>query len=451
MQLPIHTHSEPHASQKHQHRIGPIQAYASAMAGYLQQPDDYALGLRFLQTALWIERVDSVIAVLKDIAAKVSPLNLHLLVFQAELCEGNCAAAWLHLEKSGLAADSLAFHDCAVRIAFQQHDLPAALGHLCSMEQLAQRPLTHYLKKLEILKIQGKYAEAEQQAALLQRAIESTSNTEHRVLQLWQAGFAHSQHAFARSMDITGAIIADLLVATQFEAATASGPSAKPWTRQRQHLVIKDLERLILMHQLPLFMVAGSLLSLVREGDFFLADKDIDLGLLDADFSHAISMLINSGYFDDVSPPDYFVGYTQLRHRPTGFIVDVTHYQTKGEHIFATWGHTSGEVLRQTRFAKFALCEAYFASLRCRVLVPDDTDTYLCDLYGDWRTPDPYFDTVLAARNLCGVTPFLQSLGFIKIADALLNGRLTQAKAVTQQLHDAGFYPPLLKPLHDLL
>ena len=84
------------------------------------------------------------------------------------------------------------------------------------------------------------------------------------------------------------------------------------------------------MHQVPLFLVAGSVLALVREGDFFLSDKDIDLGVFDADFERATALLINSPYFDDVSPPNYFLGYTQLRHRATGFTVDVTRYSIEG-------------------------------------------------------------------------------------------------------------------------
>ncbi len=426
-----------------------IQAHASALALYAQQADNYELGLLFLQTANLIERADSVIAVLHDIANRIPPQTLHLLLFQAYLCDRNYPAAWQHLAQTGLAKESVAFHDCAFRIALQEHHLPAALAHLSAIEQLAERPLTHFFKKFEIFKLQGKYAEIAQHIAMLQQAIPANAQIEQQQLQLWQAGIAHSQHDFAHSLRITEQLIG-AFINTPTSKAQAK-PAAKAWTRQRQHQVIKDIERLVLMHQLPLFMVAGSLLSLVREGDFFLSDKDIDLGLLDGDFAQVTDLLIKSGYFDDISPPNYFVGYTQLRHRATGFTVDVTRYHSEAEHIYATWGHISGEVLRQTRFAKFSLREQQFASLRCRLLIPAQTDQYLSSMYGDWRTPDPHFDTVIAACNLCALTPFLHSLSFIKIADALQSQRWIKAQSSIKHLHDHGFHSPLLNQLQSQL
>lgn len=428
-----------------------IQAHASALALYAQRPDSYEIGLLFLQTALCIERADSVIAVLQDIAEGIPAQTRHLLLFQAHMLNGDYAASWQHLAQTGLAKDSPAFHDCAFRIASQEHDLCAALEHLNSLERQLDRPLSHFFKKFEILKQQGRNAEIAQQITFLQQSIPGTATIEHQQLLLWRAGTLHNQHDFLRSILITTQLIADFVISAPSKPITNAAQLVKPWTRRRQHQVIKDLERLIVMHQFPLFMVAGSLLSLVREGDFFLSDKDIDLGLLDGDFAQVIALLVKSRYFQDVSPPDYFVGYSQLRHRSTGFIVDVTRYHSKDEHIYATWGHTSGEALRQTRFTKFSLHEAFFPSLRCRLLIPDQTDSYLTSMYGDWRTPDPHFDTVVAACNLCEFTPFLHSLSFIKIADALQSQRFVKAKASIKHLHDCGFSSPLLDQLQSRL
>jgi hypothetical protein len=72
-------------------------------------------------------------------------------------------------------------------------------------------------------------------------------------------------------------------------------------------------------------------------------------------------------------------------------------------------------------------------------------------LYGDWRTPDPHFDTVVAARNLAALTPFLHSLGMIKIADALLSWQPKKVKAGVRHLHDHGFHSALLSQINDLI
>ncbi len=431
-----------------------ISAHASALQLFVQRPDDYELGVIFLRTAIFIERVDSVIAVLHDLSARIPPQTLHLLSFQAHLCCGHFSAAWQHLQQSGLAKESVAFHDCAFLIALQEHDLPAAMAHLTAIERQVDRPLQHFFKKFDIWKQQGRYADITQQLAMLQANVPPNFRIEHLHLRLWQAGVAHDLRQFERSVSITEQIIADVLatplVPPLAQLANPAAPTTKPWTRQQQHQVVKDLERLTLMHDLPLFMVAGSLLSLVREGDFFLSDKDMDLGLLDGDFASVLRLLVDSGVFIDVSPSAYFVGFAQLRHRATGFMLDVTHYHERNQHIHAIWAHVSGEVFRETVFAKFALREACFPSLRCRVLIPDPPEPYLASLYGDWRTPDPYFDTVLAARNLSGVTRFLHSLAMIKMADAVVNQQWQKVKAGVTHLRAGGVHSALFTQIDNL-
>ena len=434
-----------------------IRAHSSALGLFIQQPQDYQLGLLLLQTAILIERVDTVIAVFHDLSPqtleKIPSQSRHLLLFQAYLCARQFGVAWEHLNASGLAKDSLAFHDCAYRIDFQELNLSSALHRLELMEQIGDRPLTHFMTKFEVLKLQANYQEISRQIHLLQSVIPQSQIMAHRQLQLWTAGLAHDASNFEASLQITEQVIADYIDSADVQRSGRNGADAqaKAWTRQQQHLVVRDLERLILKHGLPMFMVAGSLLSLVREGDFFLSDKDMDVGLLDADFEQATQCLIDSAYFDDVSPPNYFVGFKQLRHRPTGFIVDVTHYLTDQDQVHAIWGHVSGAVLRQTSFPLFTLREEFFSNLRCRVLVPDQVDVYLASLYGDWRTPNRYFDTVVAACNLCELTPFLLSLSFMRIADALLSGRHLSASATVKHLTDHGFQSNLVTKINDFL
>lgn len=431
-----------------------IQAHAHALALFAQQPGDYDHGILLLQTAIFIERVDSVVAVLEDLAPRIPAQSLHLLSFQAHLCNGNYTSAWNHLHQTDLKKDSVAFHDCAFRIALKEYDLAKALHHLISIENLCERPLSHFFKKFEILRRQGKYTEITDQVQRLQRSVPASEIQAHRQLSLWQAGVAHDVFDFDTSLGITQKCIAEFLTVALQQGkapALAVAVSAKnPWSRQKQHQVIQDVERLMLMHDLPLFVVAGSLLALVREGDFFLSDKDMDFGVLDADFEPTVQRLLHSRYFDDISPPHYFVGYKQLRHRVTGFVIDITNYKSIGHKIHSTWGHVSGHIVRETVFNPFTLREGFFPDLRCKILIPDNTEDYLCSMYGDWRTPNPYFDSVVAACNLRQLTPFLLSLGFISIANSLLNNRYTKAKASAKHLQDAGFQSPLLNQIHAL-
>lgn len=426
-----------------------IQAYTSAFFLFAKHPDDYEKGLLFLRAAIFVERLDSVKSTLNDLAEQIPAQSFNLLMFQVHLCNLNIEGAWQHLKQSSLPEDSVAYHDCAFRIALQAHNLSAALDHLTAIERKTNRPLSHHLKKFEILKIQGEYDQIQNQISLLQKHIQPTDKFANALLILWEAGIAHSRREFAKSLHISEQLIRNF--ASDSLLSVHVQPAAKPWTRHRQHQLIRDLERLMILHQLPLFLVAGSILGPTREGDFFLCDKDIDLGVLDADFEPVAQKIIDSGYFDDVSPPNYFIGYKQLRHRATGFTVDITHYHTKGGQIHAIWQDTSGEILRETVFDRFTLREVMFPNLRCSLLAPDPVDIYLTNMYGDWKTPNPYFDTVIAACNLKCLTPFLVSLGFIKIADALLNKNIKKAKSGIQHLFDAGFQSQLLADVNDLL
>ena len=135
-------------------------------------------------------------------------------MFQAQLCSGNGKAAWQHLHLAGLAENSVAFHECAFRIALQEHDLSAALLHLEALEQQSELPLAHFLKKFEIFKLQGAYSQIQQQIAFLQHRIAHDDRATHARLRLWQVGVAHNEHNFAQSLSLSEQLICELLAQT---------------------------------------------------------------------------------------------------------------------------------------------------------------------------------------------------------------------------------------------
>lgn len=421
-----------------------VAAHANALMLLNSHPADYAVGRLFLQTAFYAERVESVGALLADLRDGIPAQMSALLNLQANLHCGDFDGAQRCLQQSGLTENSLIFHDCAYRIAFRQHKLESALTHLDAMERFGARPLEHFLAKFEILKLQGRYPAITDAIQQLLPLVDAESVSARWQLKLWQAGIAHSELRFQDSVMLAQDLIGEYL-ASPMAQQTVDAPPAKPWTRQRQHQVMADLERLILQHKLPVFLAAGSLLALVREGDFFASDKDIDLGVVEAGAEGVAQTLVASGYFDDISPPGYFIGYKQMRHRRTDFIVDIAQYQAVGEKLMACWRHPSGQVLREAVFPHFGLRDWDHLVLRCRIPVPDDLEAYLGSMYGNWRTPDPQFDTVIAACNLTGLTDFLLSLTQIRISHALLGNARNTAKALSGHLQKRGVHSELLE------
>jgi hypothetical protein len=57
----------------------------------------------------------------------------------------------------------------------------------------------------------------------------------------------------------------------------------------------------------------------------------------------------------------------------------------------------------------------------------DHPESWLEALYGDWRTPDPDFDTVIGARNLRGFTLLTQCYALARINNNWQHGNIPKA------------------------
>jgi hypothetical protein len=146
---------------------------------------------------------------------------------------------------------------------------------------------------------------------------------------------------------------------------------------------IVDLARALDGARVPFFFAAGTALGLVREGRPLGADSDIDVGIWQADWDRdaLIDLFTRHPKFDlDLHPRSQKVS---LRHRG-GSPVDVFRYYPDGEKVwhdgvFVRWGNTPFQTGRTTIGGN-------------DLPLPLDTDRYLTENYGDWRTPNPAFD-----------------------------------------------------------
>jgi hypothetical protein len=146
---------------------------------------------------------------------------------------------------------------------------------------------------------------------------------------------------------------------------------------------ILDLAQALDSAGIPYFFAAGTALGLVRQGRPLDADSDIDVGIADAgwDRDMLIDLFTRNPRFDlDLHPRSQKVS---LRHRG-GSPVDVFRFYPDGDRVwhdgvFVRWGNTPFQVSRATIAGH-------------NLPLPVDTDRYLTESYGDWRTPDPAFD-----------------------------------------------------------
>lgn len=142
--------------------------------------------------------------------------------------------------------------------------------------------------------------------------------------------------------------------------------------------------------EIPFFLISGTLLGYVREGDILSHDKDLDIGVMcDVSTERVQDALKESGRFQLLPAVNEKVA--RVRHA-NGVMADIfIHWRSDGKlfHQGSKTGWWNTE---------FTIATASF--LGTAFGVPSDPELYLQENYGDWRTPVPDFDTFLQTPNM---------------------------------------------------
>ncbi|MCZ4351727.1 LicD family protein [Roseovarius aestuarii] len=162
------------------------------------------------------------------------------------------------------------------------------------------------------------------------------------------------------------------------------------------------------------FIVSGTLLGLVREGDFISWDKDIDVGIFcDNDQAPMIEEKLRSDPHFSVRKVDLTAVRIRLVHNNKTMVDVFPHYRDPTQDII--WHDGSA-----TRWwnSPFGIKPAEF--LGETVMIPDNPELYLDENFGDWRTPVSMFDARLDTPNLQVTDPeYLVSLHYFSLVDAI--------------------------------
>lgn len=182
------------------------------------------------------------------------------------------------------------------------------------------------------------------------------------------------------------------------------------------------------------FATSGTLLGLVREGHVLPFDKDLDIGLPFDEMQTAIEFLLQNGWHRAAAPQG-MVNPVML-HDGQGLSLDLCGFvaeQCSGAALSGFWLQgASADWQRVTQYPVLRLHQQQRPE--GMVWAVTDPEAWLVALYGpDWRTPDPDFDTVIAAHNLRGFAVLTQCYAFSRIYQAWLQGRLQKAAALTRQ------------------
>jgi Flp pilus assembly protein TadD len=180
------------------------------------------------------------------------------------------------------------------------------------------------------------------------------------------------------------------------------------------------------------FATSGTLLGLQREGGLLSFDKDIDFGLPFVEHEKARAYLLNHGWQENIS--NYgLINPRAYQHIATGLSLDLFGFKVEAET-----GITLGGLwLKDAPPDWSRVTEHPTIQLHCvpgpqgPVWALNDPHAWLEAVYGDWRTPDPNFDTVIAAKNLRGFSLLTQCYAFSRILESWQNGDLKKALSTT--------------------
>lgn len=153
---------------------------------------------------------------------------------------------------------------------------------------------------------------------------------------------------------------------------------------------LNDLRLVLEKHNIPFFLISGTLLGCIREGKLLGHDKDVDVGVWDKySYEQLACILGQSGYFYIV--PTRTKHFVMLRH-VNGTMIDVfIHYREENDY----W-HAGVKI--KWHNSPFELIEKYF--LGNNYFIPKDYDLYLTENYGDWKIPKTDFNSAFDTPNM---------------------------------------------------
>jgi tetratricopeptide (TPR) repeat protein len=151
---------------------------------------------------------------------------------------------------------------------------------------------------------------------------------------------------------------------------------------------LSDLCQMARNKETPVFLVSGTLLGYVREGQLLAHDKDIDVGIVGWENQYKLCMALQESGLFTVSA-EYLKGqetfYIPIKHNATGMWIDVFVYHPQDGYWVTGVDFFFG--YRQTfAFTPFDLRDIEFLGVTMQA--PANAELNLTENYGNWREPD---------------------------------------------------------------
>jgi len=198
-------------------------------------------------------------------------------------------------------------------------------------------------------------------------------------------------------------------LASSQETRLGESDGEEPFDLKKANKALSDLNAMATSKGTPVFLVSGTLLGCVREGQLLSHDKDIDVGIVGWENQYELCMALQESGLFTVSA-QYLKGqdtfYIPVCHNATGMWIDIFVYHPQDEYLVTGVDFFFG--YRQTfAFTPFQLKDVEFLGVDMKI--PANAELNLTENYGEWRSPDPDYLSHLESPSTMnkGALPYM--------------------------------------------
>lgn len=195
----------------------------------------------------------------------------------------------------------------------------------------------------------------------------------------------------------------EILKSESLQSAKIEPPNSEnSFDPRKASRALSDLTKMANEKNTPIFLVSGTLLGYVRNGQLLSHDKDIDVGIVGWANQYALCMALQeSGLFTLSS--QFLKGHETLcipiKHNATGIWIDVFVYHER-ENKWVTGVDFFFGYRQEFEFTPFELEDIEFLDVVMKA--PADSEKNLTENYGNWRIPDATYLSHLESPSTIG-------------------------------------------------
>lgn len=212
-------------------------------------------------------------------------------------------------------------------------------------------------------------------------------------------------------------------------------PKSEKPVAEALKLTLKRIKNALNELEIPFFLVAGTALGAVRDGDFLKNEKDLDLAIPNSVPRVQLIASLKSYGFGTKFEEQVRAGVTGEWCIPfgdlqTGVSTDIFFARSDNDKIKLGIDYTPPLTWE---FSKFQLTEINFHGEP--YLVPDPVSQYLEEFYGpEWKTPQHYCAVLRSNALSAGSRPGANSYGYQRVITLMLEQSFDKAIAYLDQM-----------------